>query len=72
MASDGGPAYPNDAGDGMSVRDAFAKAIATHDDWTQRDLASRSDSARQIYDFAQVLTNEKLRRDKADRDEEKG
>lgn len=75
MASDGGPAYPFPTHDergacgqfahgGMSVRDGFAMAIASQEDWPME-----GESAILIYDWAQRLTDEKLRRDKADRDE---
>ena len=84
MANDGGPAYPftyrREGSDGtydtyegtgsMSVRDAFAKEIAAHlyPTVTNTDNATL---AIEVYTFAQEMTDEKLRRDKADRDEGK-
>lgn len=81
MASDGGHANagPYDNLPGMSVRDEFAKAIVKSGLWpARRDNQSALEyastlrrHARQVYDGAQLLTDEKLRRDKADRDEGK-
>lgn len=64
MASDGGPASK------MSVRDEFAKALASATDRYPASTTREQDAA-MVYDFAQLLTDEKLRRDKADRDEGK-
>lgn len=79
MASDGGTAYPFVVKDiskvqvtdpGMSVRDAFAMAVAGELYPTIARMTN-ADLAQEIYIFAQALTDEKLRRDKADRDEGK-
>ncbi len=80
MASDGGPMYPHvtDSNDpdlvvepGMSVRDGFAMVIASQEDWNMATKEDETRSAEHIYDFAQALTDEKLRRDKADHDKGK-
>lgn len=75
MPSDGGPMYPGEQGmlpdgtwnqtwdPGMSVRDGFAKAIASA---PPGDYPTDPEA---IYDIAQGLTDEKLKRDQADRDE---
>ena len=55
---------------GPSVRDGFAMAI-TRGIAEYPDETAIQQDATTIYDFAQALTDEKLRRDKADRDEGK-
>lgn len=64
---------------GMTVRDAFAMAIIASGLWpSQRENQSALEYAsilrrhgREIYDGAQIFADEKLGRDKADRDEGK-
>lgn len=73
MANNGGPMYPIPGvtrHDGMSVRDGFAMEIAGR---LYATVTADDDAAlaREIYDFAQLMIVEKLRRDKADRDEGK-
>ena len=71
MPSDGGPMFPDPAPSengwsGISVRDGFAMAISRNAHLTQE---GNVDTAIWIYGFAQVLTDEKLRRDHIDYDE---
>lgn len=68
MTSDGGYANagPYDNQPGMSVRDEFAKAIVASEERPGR--SQQADEVREVYHYAQLLTDEKLRRDQADRD----
>jgi hypothetical protein len=63
------PAPAEDGRPGISVRDGFAMAIVASEE--RGRLCVQADEAREVYDYAQLLTNEKLRRDEADRDEGK-
>lgn len=84
MASDGGSMYPGQQGHipdgtwnqtwdpGMSVRDGFAMAILSDNGTYLQPHPDTPESVpRDVYDLAQRMTDEKLRRDKADRDEGK-
>ena len=72
MTSDGGSFFrlAEFQDPGISVRDGFAKEIAGRLYPEVSDL-SNAVIAQDVYDFAQAMTDEKLRRDKADRDERK-
>ena len=76
MANDGGAMFPDPAPDGdgwsgISVRDRFAME-ALSSDFCRAALTCEtlSGTAVRLYDLAQAMTDEKLRRDKADRDGE--
>lgn len=59
---------------GMSVRDAFALQLAQGNMshvYGSLDHERTRQRTRDIYDFAQMMTDEKLRRDKADFDKGK-
>lgn len=74
---DGGPAYPAQNGnthDGMTLRDAFAvalagPAVAIMETSTGKDLSGEQveeASAIMAYDLAQAMVDEKRRRDSID------
>lgn len=84
MASDGGPLFPwgseswhcvacgkRKGGPGASVRDGFAMELAGRLYPVATHVTDNDVLAREVYDFAQAMTDEKRRRDKADRDEGK-